>query len=80
MLYVTCFHFLAKSNGQSLKYINYTLAGSVLNYSTENIGTVEAEDIEIVHTKFCRWILLVRKSTNLTGLYGELGKVPRKLE
>ena len=36
----------------------------------------QARDNEIVHTKFCRWILHVKKSTNLTGLYGELGRVP----
>ena len=53
-----------------------TLVGSILNYSAEIIGAVEAKDIELVHTKFCRWILHVRKSTNLTGLYGELGRVP----
>ena len=29
-----------------------------------------------LHTKFCRWILNVRKSTNLSGLYGELGRFP----
>lgn len=53
-----------------------TLVGSILNYSAEVIGSVEAKDIELIHTKFCRWILHVRKSTNLTGLYGELGRVP----
>ena len=53
-----------------------TLVGSILNYSAEVIGLYEAKDIELIHTKFCRWILHVRKSTNLTGLYGELGRVP----
>ena len=53
-----------------------TLVGSILNYSAEIIGAVEAKDIELVHTKFCRWIPHVRNSTNLTGLYGELGRVP----
>ena len=62
MLYITCFHFLAKSNDQSLKHINYlTMAESILNYSTEIIGAVEAKDIEIVHTKLYRWILHVGK-------------------
>ena len=50
--------------------------GSILNYSAEVIGLYEVKDIEMIHTKFCRWILHVRKSTNLTGLYGELGRVP----
>ena len=35
-----------------------------------------AKDVEMLHTKFCRWILQVIKSTNLSGLYGELGRVP----
>ena len=52
------------------------LVGSSLNYSAEVWGTNEAKDIEILHTKFCRWILQVRKSTNLSGLYGELGRFP----
>ena len=50
--------------------------GSILNYSAEVIGLYESKDVELIHTKFCRWILHVRKSTNLTGLYGELGRVP----
>ena len=50
--------------------------GSILNYSAEVIDLYEAKDIELIHTQFCRWILHVRKSTNLTGLYGELGRVP----
>ena len=36
----------------------------------------EANDVEMLHTKFCWYILQVRKSTNLTGLYGELGRTP----
>ena len=52
------------------------MVGSILNYSAGDIGLVEAKDIELVHTKFSRWILHVRKSTNLTCLYGELGRTP----
>ena len=52
------------------------LVGSVLNYSAEVWGNNEAKDIAIIHTNFCRWILNVRKSTNLSGLYGELGRYP----
>ena len=36
----------------------------------------EAKVVEMLHTKFCRWILQVNKSTNLSGLYGELGRAP----
>ena len=35
-----------------------------------------ASDIELVHTKFLRSILGVKKSTNLSALYGELGRTP----
>ena len=52
------------------------LVGSVLNYGAEVWGYHEAKDVEVLHTKFCRWILNVRKSTNLSGLYGELGRFP----
>ena len=53
-----------------------TLVGSILNYGSEVWGLNEAKDVEKIHTKFCRWVLGVKKSTNLTGLYGELGRVP----
>ena len=36
----------------------------------------DGKNIEIIHTKFLRKILCVRKSTNLTALYGELGRMP----
>ena len=48
----------------------------VLNYSSEIWGLYDAKDIEHVHTKFLRKILCVKKSTNLSGLYGELGRTP----
>ena len=48
----------------------------MLKCCSEVWGTYEAEDIEIVHKKNCRWVLSVKKSTNLVGLYGELGRVP----
>ena len=38
--------------------------------------TSSTTDVESVHTKFCRRVLCVRKSTNLSGIYGELGRVP----
>ena len=52
------------------------LVASVLNYSSEVWGFHEAKDIELLHTKFLRKILCVNTSTNITGLYGELGRVP----
>ena len=53
-----------------------TLVGSILNYSAEVLGSHEAKYIELIHTKFCRCVLHVTKSTNLAGLYGKLGRVP----
>ena len=48
----------------------------VLNYSSEIWGLNDAKDIELIHTKFLRKILCVKKSTNLSGLYDELGRTP----
>ena len=48
-----------------------SLVGSILSYSSESWGFQEASDTELVHTKFLRKILGVRKSTNLSALYGE---------
>ena len=53
-----------------------SLVGSILNFGAELWGTHEATDIELVHTKFLRRVLKVKKSTNLAALYGELGRVP----
>ena len=36
----------------------------------------EASDIEMIQNKFLRRILGVKKSTNLSALYGETGRVP----
>ena len=40
----------------------------------------EAKDVEIIHTKFCRRILNVKMSTKLCGLYGELCRIPLKIQ
>jgi hypothetical protein len=53
-----------------------SLVAPVLNYSSEVWGHHSAKTIETIHTKFCRKILCVKKSTNLIGLYGELGRMP----
>jgi hypothetical protein len=36
----------------------------------------DAKDIEVIHTKFLRRVLGVKKSTNLSALYGELCRYP----
>lgn len=56
-----------------------TLVASVLNYCSEIWGLNPGKDIELIHTKFCRKLLIVNKSTNLSGLYGDLGRVPLKI-
>ena len=53
-----------------------TLVFPILNYSSEICGMHAASDIELVHTKFLRSILGVKKSTNLYALYGGLGRTP----
>lgn len=53
-----------------------SLVGSVLNYASEIWGYNKADDIERVHTRFCRSILGVKRSTNLSALYMELGRKP----
>ena len=51
------------------------LVSLVLNYSCNIWGLNEAKDVEQIHTKFLRKMFCVKKSTNLCGLYGELGRV-----
>ena len=51
-----------------------SVVGSVLNYASEVWWFHDAPHVEQIHTKFCRNVLCVRKSTNLDALYGELGR------
>jgi hypothetical protein len=53
--------------------------GSILNYNAAVWGNHDSKDIELVHCKFLRKVLNVKKSTNLDGLYGELGRYPMKI-
>ena len=55
------------------------LVGSILNYGAEAWGMYEAKDVEMLHPKFCRWILHVKKSTKLSDMYGELGSSPLQI-
>ena len=56
-----------------------SLVGSVLNYSASIWGNHPCKNIELIHCKFMRKILGVKKSTNLDGLYGELGRYPMEI-
>ena len=64
--------------GQQRNQFN-TLVASVLHYTSELWGLNEGKDIEKIHTKFLRKSLCVKTSTNLVGLYGELGEYPYQL-
>ena len=53
-----------------------SLVAPTLNYAAEVWGYSKGPDIENVHTKFCRKLLKVKRSTNANALYGELGRIP----
>ena len=53
-----------------------SLVASILNFGSEIWGFHDASDVELIHTKFLRRILGVKKSTNLASLYGEVGRYP----
>jgi hypothetical protein len=57
-----------------------SLVGSILNYGAAIIGDHESKNIELLHCKFLRKILCVKKSTNLDALYGETGRYPMKIQ
>ena len=69
---------LDESNRSELIYRipRYCLVGSVLNYAAEVWGFHKGPDVERLHTRFCRSLLGVKKSTNLSALYSELGRKP----
>ena len=48
----------------------------MLSYASEVWGYSKADHIEREHTRFCRSLLGVKRSTNLSGLYMELGRMP----
>ena len=55
-----------------------SLVGSILNYNAPIWGYNEAKQIEKIHCKFMRKILTVKGSTNLDGMYGEVGRTNMK--
>ena len=72
------FHKYEYSIKDKLKLLDVPVS-PVFNYSSELSGYFESKDIEHVHLKYLRKLLCVNKSnliTNLSGLYGELGRVP----
>lgn len=57
-----------------------SLVASVLHYGCEVWGYLNAEYIERVHRKYCKYILNVKASTNNYALYCELGRYPLIIE
>ena len=57
-----------------------SLVASALNYGSEVWGYLNAECIERVHRKFCKYILNVKISTNSYAVYNELGRYPLIIE
>ena len=53
-----------------------SLVSSVLSFSSEIWGYHQGSDIERVHTRYLRYLLGVKRSTNLSALYSELGRKP----
>ena len=57
-----------------------SLVASVLMYGSEIWGYINAECIERVHRKFCKYMLNVKLSTNTYAVYSELGRYPLIIE
>ena len=50
--------------------------GSVLSYASEIWGFHRAYDIEVIHNRFCRFVLKISKNVPTAFLDGELGHLP----
>ena len=57
-----------------------SLVASVLNYDCEVLGFINAECIERVHRKFCKYIINVKQTTSNYALYSEVGRYPLSIE
>lgn len=53
---------------------------SILNYASEVWGFTNAERIDRVQRKFCKWMLNVKQSTNNLVICSELGRFPMIIE
>ena len=52
----------------------------IANYGCEVWGHVKAEDLEVVHRKFCKFALRVPNTATNLAVYGELGRVPLEIK
>jgi len=50
--------------------------GLILNYACEISDFSKSKEIERIHLKFCKIILLCKMNTTTTVDYGELGRYP----
>ena len=57
-----------------------SLVASILSYGCEVWGFMNAECIERVHKKNCKYIINVKQTTNNNALYSELGRYPLVIE
>ena len=44
------------------------------------VGHMKAEDLEVVHRKFCKFALGVPNTATNVAVYGELGRVPLEIK
>ena len=49
---------------------------SILIYACEVSGFSKSKEIERIHLKFCKKILMCKMNTPTTAVYGELGRYP----
>ena len=57
-----------------------SLIRPIANYGCEVWGHVKAEDLEVVHHKFCKFALRVPNTATNLAVYGELGRVPLEIK
>jgi hypothetical protein len=50
------------------------MVGSILTYACEVWGHCQANDIEIIHNKFCKMLLSANKTSPTVALLGDLGR------
>ena len=57
-----------------------SLIRPIANYGCEVWGYVKAEDLEVVHRRFCKFALGVPNTATNLAVYGELGRVPLEIK
>ena len=57
-----------------------SLIHPIANHGCEVWGYVKAEDLEVVHRRFCKFALGVPNTATNLAVYGELGRVPLEIK